>query len=121
MLLEARTTHGVLPVSYDDDVHPYTDLVSGRVDAVLLDHVLAERSLRRIGGFVVQPAAPLTLGAPRQAGFNHAGKNSVKFSTVDFTGIITVTDQEKFRAALVNGIGRQKAHGAGLIILNPGR
>lgn len=57
MLLEARTTHGVLPVSYDDDVHPYSDLVSGRVDAVLLDHVLAERSLRRIGGFVIQPTA----------------------------------------------------------------
>ena len=57
MLLQAKITHGVLPVSYDDDVHPYSDLVSGRVDAVLLDHVLAERSLRRIGGFVVQPAA----------------------------------------------------------------
>jgi len=46
-----------VPVSYDDDVHPYTDLVSGRVDAVLLDHVLAERSRRRIGGFVIQPNA----------------------------------------------------------------
>ena len=57
MLLDAKRAHGVLPVSYDDDVHPYTDLVSGRVDAVLLDHVLAERSLRRIGGFVIQPVA----------------------------------------------------------------
>ncbi|WP_373064296.1 ABC transporter permease subunit [Gemmatimonas sp.] len=61
MLLAARTSHGVLPVSYDDDVHPYSDLVSGRVDAVLLDHVLAERSLRRIGGFVIQPV-PLARG-----------------------------------------------------------
>ncbi len=57
MLLQAKIAHGVLPVSYDDDVHPYSDLVRGRVDAVLLDHVLAERSLRRIGGFVIQPAA----------------------------------------------------------------
>jgi polar amino acid transport system substrate-binding protein len=57
MLLDAARTHAVVPVSYDDDVHPYSDLVSGRVDAVLLDHVLAERSLRRIGGFVIQPAA----------------------------------------------------------------
>ncbi|MDQ8168854.1 MAG: ABC transporter substrate-binding protein/permease [Gemmatimonadota bacterium] len=61
MLLVAQRTHGVVPVSYDDDVHPYSDLVSGRVDAVLLDHVLAERSLRRIGGFVIQPA-PLARG-----------------------------------------------------------
>ena len=57
MVLAAKSTHGVVPVSYDDDVHPYSDLVSGRIDAVLLDHVLAERSLRRIGGFVIQPEA----------------------------------------------------------------
>jgi len=57
MLLDAQSSHGVVPVSYDDDVHPYSDLVAGRVDAVLLDHVIAERSLRRIGGFVIQPAA----------------------------------------------------------------
>jgi len=61
MLLAAKTAHGVLPVSYDDDVHPYSDLVSGRVDAVLLDHVLAERALRRTGGFVIQPM-PLAHG-----------------------------------------------------------
>lgn len=57
MVLAAKREHGVIPVSYDDDVHPYSDLVSGRVDAVLLDHVLAERSLRRLGGFVIQPGA----------------------------------------------------------------
>jgi polar amino acid transport system substrate-binding protein len=34
-------------VSYEDDVHPYSDLVIGRVDAVLLDNVLAERRQRR--------------------------------------------------------------------------
>ena len=61
MLLEAKNTHGVVPVSYDDDVHPYSDLVSGRLDAVLLDHVLAERSLKRVGGFVIQPT-PLAVG-----------------------------------------------------------
>jgi polar amino acid transport system substrate-binding protein len=43
-----------VPVSYDDDVHPYSDLVAGRVDAVLLDHVIAERSLKRTGGFIIQ-------------------------------------------------------------------
>ena len=61
MLLEARDTHGVLPVSYDDDVHPYTDLTSGRVDAVLLDNIIADRAFRRQGGFTVQ-TAPLALG-----------------------------------------------------------
>jgi polar amino acid transport system substrate-binding protein len=36
-------------------VHPYSDLAIGRLDAVLLDNVLAERRRRTIGGFVVQP------------------------------------------------------------------
>ncbi|MFO0094898.1 MAG: ABC transporter permease subunit [Gemmatimonadaceae bacterium] len=57
LLLDAQRTHGVVPVSYDDDVHPYTDLVDGRLDAVLLDHVIAERALRRAPGFVIQPSA----------------------------------------------------------------
>ncbi|HEX5972010.1 MAG TPA: ABC transporter substrate-binding protein/permease [Gemmatimonadaceae bacterium] len=61
LLLDARAKYGVVPVSYDDDVHPYEDLVSGRLDAVLLDHIIAQRSLRRTGGFVIQPA-PVALG-----------------------------------------------------------
>jgi polar amino acid transport system substrate-binding protein len=57
ILLDARDSLGVIPVSYDDDVHPYEDLVAGRLDAVLLDNIIAERSLRRSGGFVIQPEA----------------------------------------------------------------
>lgn len=55
LLLEAEQTYGIVAVSYDDDVHPYSDLAAGRVDAVVLDHILAARSLERIGGFVIQP------------------------------------------------------------------
>ena len=54
LLLDAKARYGVIPVSYDDDIHPYSDLIAGRVDAVLLDHIIAERSLRRTPGFVVQ-------------------------------------------------------------------
>lgn len=53
LLLDAERSDDVIPVSYDDDIHPYSDLVTGRVDAVLLDHIIAERSLRRMRGFVV--------------------------------------------------------------------
>jgi polar amino acid transport system substrate-binding protein len=55
ILLRAEREHGVRVVSYDDDVHPYSDLVIGRVDAVLLDNVLAERRHRTIPGFTIQP------------------------------------------------------------------
>jgi polar amino acid transport system substrate-binding protein len=61
LLLAARDSVGLIPVSYDDDVHPYSDLASGRVDAVLLDHIIAQRALHRRGGtgFVIlaQPVA----------------------------------------------------------------
>jgi polar amino acid transport system substrate-binding protein len=61
MLVDASGRIGVVPVSYDDDVHPYSDLVAGRVDAVLLDNIIAERSLRRMGGgFVIQPEPAAT-------------------------------------------------------------
>ena len=47
ILLKAETDYGLVPVTYEDDVHPYSDLALGRVDAVLLDQVLAERGVRR--------------------------------------------------------------------------
>jgi polar amino acid transport system substrate-binding protein len=45
----------IVALSYEDDVHPYSDLVLGRVDAVLLDNVLADRRRRFISGFTIQP------------------------------------------------------------------
>jgi len=56
ILLSAEREHGLHAVSYDDDVHPYSDLLIGRVDAVLLDNVLAERRHRAMPGFTIQPA-----------------------------------------------------------------
>lgn len=50
LLLAAERSHGITAVSYDDDVHPYSDLVLGRVDAVVLDNVLADRAMRRNAG-----------------------------------------------------------------------
>ena len=55
ILLRAEQDYGIKPMSYDDDVHPYTDLVIGRVDAVLLDNVLAARRQKAMQGFTVQP------------------------------------------------------------------
>src|SRR5690606_30179303 len=42
ILEAARPEHGLIPVTYEDDVHPYSALAIGRVGAVLLDQVLAE-------------------------------------------------------------------------------
>ena len=56
LLLKAESEIGIEPVVYEDDVHPYSDLALGRVDAVLLDQVLAERGVRRNPGLVNQDA-----------------------------------------------------------------
>lgn len=63
LLLAARDSTRLIAVSYDDDVHPYADLVAGRVDAVLLDHIIAQRALHRHGGtgFVIL-SQPIALG-----------------------------------------------------------
>lgn len=55
ILLRASRDYGVKVASYEDDVHPFSDLAIGRVDAVLLDNVLAERRHRAIRGFTILP------------------------------------------------------------------
>ena len=55
LVASAQSEYGIIPVTYDDDVHPYQDLAIGRVDAVLLDQVLAERGVRRNPGLMNQP------------------------------------------------------------------
>ncbi len=57
ILLEAQSTQGLTAVSYDDDTHPYSDLLMGRLDGVLLDHVLAEKAMRLHQGLATQPEA----------------------------------------------------------------
>jgi polar amino acid transport system substrate-binding protein len=60
VLLAAQQRGELEVVSYDDDVHPYEDLQGGRVDAVMLDNIIAERALRRVTGLVQQPDAVAT-------------------------------------------------------------
>jgi polar amino acid transport system substrate-binding protein len=72
ILLAAERQYGLSAVSYEDDVHPYSDLLIGRLDAVLLDNVLAERRSRTTTGFVTH-AEPVAIShyvgvlAPRNA------------------------------------------------------
>lgn len=51
--------------------------------------------------------------------FSKSGQGSAKvtFKAATYEGILTVTDVEKLRDALVNGVGRAKAYGCGLLTL----
>jgi len=61
LLVDAESRDRIVPVTYEDDVHPYSDLVLGRVDAVVLDAILAQRGVRRNSGLTNQ-AAVLAVG-----------------------------------------------------------
>ncbi len=72
ILLKAQQDFNVQPVAYEDDVHPFQDLVLGRLDGVLLDNVLAERRQHTIEGFTIQPQSVATshyvgIVSPKQA------------------------------------------------------
>ncbi|HSP14321.1 MAG TPA: ABC transporter substrate-binding protein/permease [Thermoanaerobaculia bacterium] len=60
ILLDHAKRDGFEPISYDDDVHPYEDLRNGRLDGVLLDHIIAARSMRRTSGLYTNPNAVAT-------------------------------------------------------------
>lgn len=50
----------------------------------------------------------------------HEGQHhAVSFKMALYEGVLTIVDQELFRAALVNGIGRSKAYGCGLLTIAP--
>lgn len=49
------------------------------------------------------------------------GKHSVNISTIDFSGILTVTDPESLTNALYKGIGPAKSFGCGLMLIRPAR
>ncbi|HEX7809346.1 MAG TPA: ABC transporter permease subunit [Thermoanaerobaculia bacterium] len=62
ILLDAEKKLGITAVSYDDDVHPYEDLQQGRLDAVLLDNIIAARSMRRTPGLFTHYDTPVAKG-----------------------------------------------------------
>ncbi len=53
----------------------------------------------------------------RQHWLSKRGGKPIRFSTLDFQGILTVEDPGKFKEALFNGIGPAKGFGCGLMLV----
>jgi CRISPR system Cascade subunit CasE len=62
---------------------------------------------------------PLQLSGYRQHQWRRK-QRQICFSSVDYEGVITVTDPERLRAALFNGVGRSRAFGCGMIMVRRG-
>jgi CRISPR system Cascade subunit CasE len=66
-------------------------------------------------GFEVEAEAISVDGYQRQA----EKSGSLRFSTVNFSGLLTVRDAQAFATALCEGIGHAKAFGCGLLLVRP--
>ena len=47
------------------------------------------------------------------------GSQGVAISTIDFNGVLTVTDPDRFEETLVTGVGPAKSFGCGLLLVRP--
>lgn len=56
-------------------------------------------------------------GYRRHQSHKQGQKATIRYSTLDLQGALTVTDPERFREALFNGIGPAKAFGCGLLLV----
>lgn len=49
--------------------------------------------------------------------FNKKNRRNISLLSVTFEGTLQITDAEKFKSAMINGIGRGKAYGMGLLTI----
>jgi CRISPR system Cascade subunit CasE len=68
-------------------------------------------------GFSVDEHEVRADGYRQERFYKAKGKHHVNISTVDFTGLLTVTDPERFQNALYRGIGPAKSFGCGLMLV----
>ena len=57
------------------------------------------------------------VGYRRHRHYKARGKRLIEYSTLDFAGILEVTDPERFQNTLFNGIGPAKGFGCGLLLV----
>ncbi len=70
-------------------------------------------------GFTLKEDEIRVDGYSQEKFYKTKGKNSVNISTMDFTGLFSVTDPKLFKDALYHGIGPAKGFGCGLLLVRP--
>ena len=69
------------------------------------------------GGFLVD-SHDVAIDSYRQHRIRrNGGASALTFSTLDFDGVLEVTDPSAFQAGLVHGFGASKAYGCGLMLI----
>ena len=68
-------------------------------------------------GFSLAPEQVIADGYQQHQISINKQQHSIRYSTVDFQGVLTVTNIDLFRKALFSGIGKSKAFGCGLLLI----
>ncbi len=68
-------------------------------------------------GFSFSPGELRVEGYQQHRASKKGGKKPIRYSTLDFTGLLTVADAGLFQQALTKGIGPAKAFGCGLLLV----
>jgi CRISPR system Cascade subunit CasE len=68
-------------------------------------------------GFNFDPSEIRVFGYRQHRITNPKKQNEIRFSTLDFSGLLTVTDADRFCQTLFDGVGRAKAFGCGLMLV----
>ncbi len=101
-----------------------SDLAQKPLGGKSSEHYLIQTSCLRwlqnrqsANGFEVLPGHVSVEGYRQHLSRSKRSQQPVRFSSVDFQGILTVTDPEIFRKTLFEGIGKSKAFGCGLLLV----
>lgn len=68
-------------------------------------------------GFSIRADAVRVDGYDQHRIFRRGGARSMSYSTLDFDGILTVSDPDSFLAAIARGFGGAKSFGCGLMLI----
>lgn len=68
-------------------------------------------------GFSFQEDLVTVGGYEQHLSSKHAGAKPIRFSTLDFGGLLTVTDERIFKQTLFSGIGPAKGLGCGMLMV----
>lgn len=68
-------------------------------------------------GFSISSDNILVEGYQQHRAAKKGGKNPIRYSTLDFTGLLTVTEAGLFQQTLTKGMGSAKAFGCGLLLV----
>jgi CRISPR system Cascade subunit CasE len=95
------------------------DTMPSRTDLVQREGLSWLNSRAEAAGFAVDEGMVRAEGYQRHRFKKPRGKDWISISTIDFTGVLTVTDPDRFEQTLYAGIGPAKSFGCGLLLIRP--